>query len=432
MALCLFVVPTGHHEASWRLPGSPAERLYDLHYYADLAQQAEAAGLHAIFFADAPALRTNVEHNTGGSVLEPFTLLGALAASTRSIGLIGTASTTYAEPYNVARAFSSLDHLSCGRVGWNIVTTAFAGAAANFGRAPHAGKEERYRRADEFVAVTKRLWDSWAADAIVCDRAAGRYAEPGRITATDHAGRYFAVRGPFQSARSPQRYPVLVQAGASEPGRAFAARHAEVVFSVQRWREASQDFRTDLHRRARQAGRDPRGVLMLPGLSVHVGRTHAEARAMAEELKALVVPAHGIAQIRKITGVDLSGHGLDEVITTEPFRSMPGEDRFASRRTEIVDMIEEERQTLRRLPERVADARTHRVLVGTPGEVADEMQRWAESGACDGFNVMPPVLPDGLTRFVELVLPELRRRGCWAPPGDGLPLRARLGLPPPA
>ena len=430
MVLCLFVVPTGHHEASWRLPASPAERLYDLRYYAELALQAESAGLHALFFADAPALRTNVRHNTGGSVLEPFTLLGALAASTQSIGLIGTASTTYTEPYNVARALSSLDHLSGGRIGWNIVTTAFAGAAANFGTASHADREERYRRADEFVAVAKKLWDSWGENAIVCDRVSGRYADTEQIAEANHTGRYFSVRGPFQSARSPQRYPVLVQAGASEPGRTFAAQHAEVVFSVQRKEDASRDFRRDLHRRAQQVGRNPRGVLVLPGLSVHVGRTRNEAQDMADQLNSLIIPEHGISQIRKITGVNLSTYDLDEIITTEPFHREAGKASFASRRDEIIDMIDEERQTLRRLLQRVAGARTHRVLVGTAEEVADEMQHWFKSGACDGFNIMPPVLPGGLTNFVELVLPELQRRKCWAPPVNGLPLRSRLGLTP--
>ena len=429
MALCLFVVPTGHHEASWRLPKSPADRLYDLRYYAELAQAAEMAGLHAVFFADAPALRTNVRYNTGGSVLEPFTLLGALAAATESIGLIATASTTYAEPYNVARALSSLDHLSGGRIGWNIVTTAFAGAAGNFGTARHPDREDRYRRASEFVAVAKKLWDSWGDGAVVVDRTRGLYADADLIVEPQHTGEYFSVRGPFQSARSPQRYPVLVQAGASDPGRAFAAQHAEIVFSVQRRRDASQRFRQDLHWQAQAAGRNPRGLLMLPGLSIHVGRTRREARELADQLSSLIIPEYGLSQINKLTGVDLSGHGLDEVITSEPFRRQTDDAKFASRRTEIIDMIEEERQSLRHLLQRIAGARTHRVLVGTADEVADDMQQWFESGACDGFNLMPPTLPGGLTDFADQVLPRLKRRGCWVPPTQGL-LRSRLSLPP--
>ncbi|MFD8999554.1 NtaA/DmoA family FMN-dependent monooxygenase [Streptomyces sp. NPDC059582] len=426
LVLFLFVVPTGHHEASWRLPHSPAERMYDVDYYVGLARAAELAGIDAVFFADAPALRTRVEHNTGGSVLEPFTLLSALASVTTTLGLIGTASTTYAEPYNVARLVSSLDHLSRGRAGWNVVTTSFAGAAANFGAGAHPDRLTRYARAEEFLQVVKGLWDSWASHAIRCDRAAGVYVDRSLIRPIDHDGEDFHVAGPFQSARSPQGHPLIVQAGASEPGRAFAARHADVVFSVQRDRDRATRFRAGLRAAASAAGRRPEALLSLPGLSVHVASTAAEARNKQEELDELVIPEHGIGQIRAVTGVDLSGFGLDEVIDHDALRDRHGPTAM-TRADEILAMVEEGPCTVRGLVRRVAGARTHRVVVGPPEAVADTMETWFRSGACDGFNLLPPALPGGLHDFVEFVLPELARRGIWRR-SQGM-LRERLELP---
>jgi FMN-dependent oxidoreductase (nitrilotriacetate monooxygenase family) len=425
LALFLFLVPTGHHEASWRLSGSPAERLYDVDYYTEVARLADRSGIDALFLADAPALRTRVQHNTGGSVLEPFTLLSALAVATENIGLVGTASTTYYEPYNVARLLSSLDHLSKGRAGWNIVTTAFPGAAANFGLTEHPPRNDRYERAAEFVEVVKGLWDSWAADAVRCDREEGTYADPSLIRRIDHQGRHFSVAGPFQSARSPQTQPLLVQAGASEPGRAFAARHAEVVFSVQRDMRSAIRFRSELRARGAACGRGPRSLLSLPGVSVHVASTESEALDKKSELDELVIPQHGVNQIRTVTGIDLSIFDLDQRVDAETLRDLHGS-TAVSRADEVISIVEESPCTVRELVRRVAGARTHRIVVGSPESVADSLEVWFRSGACDGFNLLPPALPDDLQRFVDLVLPELSRRGIWYKSDERL--RERLGL----
>ena len=426
MALFLFVVPAGHHEAAWRLPESPVERMYDVTHYAEVASSAEKAGLDAVFVADAPALRTRVRHNSGGSVLEPFTLLSALAATTKSIGLIGTASTTYAEPYNVARSFSSLDHISRGRAGWNIVTTSFADAALNFGTRPHPDRDARYARADEFVEVVKRLWTSWQSDAVVCDRESGTYALPEAIHEVDYHGEHFDVTGPFQAARSPQVHPLLVQAGASAAGRRFAARHADVVFSVHRSRGAAAAFRTSLRDLSTQLRRVSPPPLLLPGVSVHVAETDELARAKKARLDDLVIASHGIRQIRAVTGLDLSAYGMDERLDPTKIRSVHGATQM-SRADEILAIIDEADCTLRELVTHIAGARAHRVLVGTADSVADSLEEWFVSGACDGFNLLPPSLPGGLDDIVHHLLPELRRRNVWWPAESGT-LRQRLGL----
>lgn len=428
LLLCLFLVPTGHHEASWRSPAASPHRLYDPTYYREVVQRAEAARFDAVFLADAPALRTDVRYNSGGSVLEPATLLTYLAGSTRHIGLIGTASTTYNEPYNLARLFSSLDHISGGRAGWNIVTTAFEGAAANFG-SEHPSREERYQRAEEFVRVVKGLWGSWQPDAIIRDVAAGRFADVERISRLDHRGRHFSVRGPFQSARSPQVWPVLVQAGASPAGRSLAAQHADLVFSVQRTKRSAQAFATDVRNRAIQLGRSPEGIRFLPGVSIFVGASRAEALEKKEHLDALMTPAYGLQQISTLTGKDASQLDLDENVSPRFFDTRD-EDlaRYASRRVEIVAMVEDERMTLRQLLTRLAGARAHRVLAGSPNEVVDSLAQWFLDGACDGFNIMPPVLPAALDDFISLVLPLLRERGLVDLDYSADTFRGNLGL----
>lgn len=426
MALFLFMVPCGHHEAAWRLPESPADRMYDVAYYADVASSAEAAGIDAVFVADAPALRTRVRHNTGGSVLEPFTLLSALATTTRNIGLVGTASTTYSEPYNLARSLSSLDHISRGRAGWNIVTTSFAGAAQNFSSRPHPDKDARYHRADEFVEVVKRLWTSWQDDAIVCNRDSGTYALPEAIHKINHHGDHFDVTGPFQAARSPQVHPLLVQAGASPAGRRFAARHADVVFSVHRDRDAAKAFRRSLRDLSAQLRSEQPPPLLLPGVSVHIAETEELAWAKRSRLDDLVIVSHGIEQIRAVTGLDLSVYGLDERLDSRRIRSDHGPTEM-TRADEVISIVDETECTLRGLITQVAGARTHRVLVGTPESVADSLEDWFLSGACDGFNLLPPSLPEGLEDINRLLLPELRCRNIWWP-AEGGTLRERLGL----
>ncbi|MEU1980798.1 LLM class flavin-dependent oxidoreductase [Nocardia sp. NPDC019395] len=432
LSLNAFIYPAGHHEAAWRHPESRPDRIYDVTYYQEIARTAEAATFDAVFFADGPALRTNVAYNAAPG-LEPITLLTAIAAATTHLGLIATASTTYYEPYNLARLFSSLDHISGGRAGWNIVTTGTDLAAANFGLDRHPDHAERYGRAREFVEAVTALWDSWEDDAILLDRAAGRYADPAKIHPIDFAGEHLRVRGPFNAARTPQGYPVLVQAGASNDGRAFAGRYAEAIFTAHQRLSDAQAFYTDIKRRAQEFGRAPEHVRVLPGISPFIGGTEAEARELEREFNELTVPEYGIGQLESITGESLRALRLDEPVPAELFAGAGDvTDNAASRRQVVAGIVERENPTLRGLLHRLAGARGHRVFAGTPEQVADTIEEWFRTGAADGFNVMPPYYPGGLEVFTETVVPILRRRGLFRTEYTGTTLRDHLGLPTPA
>lgn len=428
--LNLFIYPDGHHEAAWRHPDSQTERILDISYYQELAQRAEAAAFDAVFFADGPSLAENIEY-AARFRLEPITVMTAIVAATERIGVIGTASTTYTEPYNLARQFAALDHLSGGRAGWNIVTTGAANAALNFGLDAHPLHRDRYARAEEYVEVVTKLWDSWEDDAVVADRDSGVFADPDKIHAIDHEGRFFRVAGPLNAPRSPQGRPVYVQAGSSEDGRAFAARWAEAIFTAHQTLESAQEFYADIKRRARAQGRDPRGLKVLPGISPYIGSTAAEAEELHQQLNDLTQPAYSLAQLQRLTGVDLSAHDLDgpfprEVIDADVERSE------GSRFQLVLDIVDREQPTLRQLCHRLAGARGHRVFSGTPDQVADTIQEWAEHGAADGFNVMPPWLPGGIEVFIDEVVPILRRRGLFRTGYAGRTLRDHLGLERPA
>ncbi|MBB5916532.1 FMN-dependent oxidoreductase (nitrilotriacetate monooxygenase family) [Nocardia transvalensis] len=426
-----FIYPAGHHEAAWRHPDSRPDRIYDITYYQEIARTAEAATFDGVFFADGPALRTNVQYNAAPG-LEPITLLTAIAAATTHLGLIATASTTYYEPYNLARLFSSLDHISGGRAGWNIVTTGTDLAAANFGLDKHPEHAERYARAREFVDAVVSLWDSWEDDAILLDRAAGRYADPAKIHRIDFAGDHLRVRGPFNAARTPQGYPVLVQAGASNDGRAFAARYAEAIFTAHQRREDAQAFYSDIKRRARDFGRDPGHVKILPGISPFIAGTEAAARKLEREFNELTVPDYGLGQLESITGEKLRHLPLDEPVPAALFAGAGDvTDNAASRRQVVAGIVEREHPTLRGLLHRLAGARGHRVFAGTPEQVADTIEDWFRSGAADGFNVMPPYYPGGLQVFTETVVPILRRRKLFRTEYTGTTLRDHFGLPRP-
>lgn len=310
LKLNLFIYPGGHHEAAWRHPDSAPDRVLDIGFYQELAQRAEAAKFDAVFFADGPSLADNIRYASRFR-LEPFTWLSAIAAVTQRIGLIGTASTTYLEPYNAARLFASLDHLSNGRAGWNIVTTGAPDAAHNFGLDAHPVHADRYDRAREFVEVVSALWDSWADDALVADPGSGVFADTDRIARIDHVGRHFRVRGPLNTARSPQARPVYVQAGSSEDGRSFAARYAEAVFTAHQTVESARAFATDLKQRAARLGRNPAQLLVLPGISPFLGSTEEEARRRQQEFNDLTQPAYSIDLLRRLLGVDLTGHDVD-------------------------------------------------------------------------------------------------------------------------
>jgi FMN-dependent oxidoreductase (nitrilotriacetate monooxygenase family) len=424
--LNLFVYPGGHHEAAWRYPGSEPGRVLDIGFYQDLARRAEQATFDAVFLADGPSLPDNVRYASRFR-LEPFTWLSAIAAATERIGLIATASTTYSEPYNLARLFASLDHLSKGRAGWNIVTTGAPDAAANFGLDAHPVHAERYDRAREFVEVAGRLWDSWEDQALVADPGTGVFADTGRVHAVNHHGRHLKVRGPLNTPRTPQGRPVYVQAGSSEDGRAFAARYAEAVFTAHQTLASAQEYYADIKTRAAALGRDPDRLLVLPGISPFIGSTEAEARALHEEFNELTQPGYSLDLLRRLLGLELTEEELDGPVPRHLIET-GGERGLGSRFQLVLDIVDRERPTVRQLLHRLAGARGHRVVAGTPEQIADTVQQWFEQGAADGFNVMPPWLPGGFDVFAEEVVPLLRRRGLFRDAYEGRTLREHYGL----
>jgi FMN-dependent oxidoreductase (nitrilotriacetate monooxygenase family) len=424
--LNLFIYPAGHHLAGWRHEDSAPERILDITYYQDLAQRAEAAKFDGVFFADGPSLADNLRYASRFR-LEPFTWLSAIAAVTEKIGLIGTATTTYSEPYNIARLFASLDHLSRGRAGWNIVTTGDAGAAQNFGLPEHPVHADRYGRAREFMEVVTKLWDSWEDDAVVADKDSGLYADISKIHRIDHVGPHFKVRGPLNTPRSPQGRPVYVQAGASDDGRAFAARFAEAIFTAHQTLANAQAFYADIKARAASLGRDPGQVVILPGISPFIGSTEAEARRLHQQFNDLTQPDYAIEQLHRMIGVDLTGHDLDDPFPRE-LVSTEGERGLGSRFQLVVDILDRESLTIRQLIHRLAGARGHWVEIGTPEHIADRMQDWFETGAADGFNLMPPYFTGGLDTFIDEVVPILRRRGLFREEYEGSTLREHFGL----
>ncbi|MGD0106709.1 MAG: LLM class flavin-dependent oxidoreductase [Rhodopila sp.] len=427
--LNLFIYPGGHHEAAWRFRDSQPERVLDITFYQDLARRAEAAKLDAVFFADGPALADNIRYASRFR-LEPLTWLSAIAAATTRIGLIGTASTTYTEPYNLARQFASLDHLSGGRAGWNIVTTSAANAAQNFGLPAHPVHADRYDRAREYLDVVTRLWDSWEDDALVIDKASGIFADTDKIHPIEHVGRHFKVAGPLNTPRTPQGRPVYVQAGASDDGRAFAARYAEAIFTAHQTLANAQEFYGDIKRQAAGFGRNPDHIKILPGISPFIGGTEAEAKRLEQEFNDLIQPEYSLGQLQRMIGLDLSRHDLDAPFPRHLVRT-DSELGVASRFQVVLDIVDREKPTIRQLTQRLAGGRGHQVVAGTPEQIADAMQTWFENGAADGFNVMPPHLPGGFDVFAAEVVPILRRRGLFREDYTGTTLRDHFGLPRP-
>ncbi|MGW7056065.1 LLM class flavin-dependent oxidoreductase [Streptomyces sp. NPDC054887] len=424
-----FLMNAGHHDAAWRHPRTQPERVTDLRYFQDLARTAERGLLDSVFFADGLALWGKVRHNALGG-FEPLTLLSALAAVTERIGLIATVSTTFNEPFHTARKFASLDHLSGGRAGWNIVTSGTVNEARNFGREEHLEHGLRYARAQEFVEVATKLWDSWEDDAILLDRERGVYADTDKVREIGHRGEHFGVQGPLNVPRSPQGYPLLVQAGSSEDGKEFAARYAEAVFTAQQTPADGQSFYKDLKSRLARHGRAPDDVRILPGICPVIGSTEAEARALEKELTDLQVPEYGLAQLSGMLGTDLTGLPLDGPLPELPEeRDINGN---KSRFTLVAELARRDGLTLRELIARLGGGRGHRVFAGTPEQVADELEEWFTQGAADGFNIMAPHLPGGLEDFVDHVVPVLQRRGLFRTEYTGRTLREHYGLPRPA
>jgi FMN-dependent oxidoreductase (nitrilotriacetate monooxygenase family) len=357
-------------------------------------------------------------------------LLTALSQHTNRIGLIATVSSTYNEPYNLARRLASVDHVSGGRAGWNIVTSATPQEAANFGLDNRLDHLSRYARADEFLNVAKALWDSWETDAVLGDKASGRYADLSRLHTVDHDGGHFKVAGPLNVERPPQGHPLLVQAGSSEDGKNFAAHHAEAIFTAHQTYERAADFYSDIKARTKAAGRDPDGVLVLPGIVPIIGSTEYEAQALATQLDELRVPEYGLWQLANILEADTSafdlGKPLPDVVLARP--KLEGAE---SRADLIIELAQRESLTVREILSRLGGGRGHFTFIGTPDQVVDTIVAWFEGGAADGFNIMAAALPSGLETFIEQVLPILRRKGLFREEYAGTTLREHYGLPVP-
>ena len=430
--LNLFIHSRGHHEAAWRHPAASPLPLTDIRYYTDLAQRAEAALFDSIFFADQLALGGDVAQ-APRTWLEPITALAAIAMATSRIGLIATASTTYTEPFNLARQFASIDHISNGRAAWNIVTSWLASAAENYGGAGQVSHADRYARGEEFMAVVKALWDSWGADAVVDNRATGLYARPERIRSIDHRGEFYTVAGPLNLPRCPQGRPVLVQAGSSDTGRRFAARHADAVFTAHMAKETAQEFYADLKRLAGAEGRRPEQVLILPGLSPMIAASEAEAQRLTREVNDLSDPEVGRKRLSgRFGGHDFSYLPLDRPLSPEDFPDPDTVEAARSRTEVILNLVKRDKPTLRQLLGYLAGARGHFVTAGTPEQIADLIEDWFTGGAADGFNIMPPLLPAQLDVFSAEVIPILQRRGLFRREYEGAMLREHYGLAWPA
>lgn len=422
LRLGLFVQPLGHHVSGWRLTetlGSPT----DIEWLTWIAKKAEEGKFDMFFIGD--ALATSVYRLPSTMArLEPLTLLAALAVQTRHIGLAATASTTFSDPFNLACSFSSLDHISRGRAAWNVVTSFSGDVARNFSRENMPLHAERYAVAHEFLEVACKLWEGWQEGAVQPDKASGRYFVDEKIQAVNHRGKYFQVQGPLNITRSPQGRPVIIAAGSSVDGQKLAARTAEVVFTAAATLEEAQAFYRAQKQQVREAGRNPDHVLILPGVMPVVGRTREEARATWHKLNTLVDIDNGIRQLSTRFNMDLSQYPLDGQVP-----EIPAGEGNQSRVKLLTDLAYRENLTLRELAAIAAGSRGHRVLVGTAEDIVDDFQRWLEQGGADGFNIMPAVMPEQLSLFVEMVIPELRRRGLFREEYEFSTLRENLGLP---
>lgn len=422
--------PVSLHTGAWRYPGSWPDANFNFAHLKRLAQTLEQARFDAFFMADHLAVLNMpiqaLRRSHTSTSFEPFTLLSALAAVTEKIGLVATASTTFDAPYHVARRFASLDHLSGGRAGWNLVTTSNPDAALNFGLEEHVEHDERYRRAREFFDVVTGLWDSWDDDAFVRDVESGDFFDPAKLHVLAHRGEHLSVRGPLNIARPPQGWPVVVQAGSSEAGKQLAAETAEAVFTAQPNLAAGKRFYADVKARLEPLGRARDHLKILPGVFVVVGDSLDEAREKRALLDTFVHYDSGIASLSIALGHDVSGFDPDG-----PLPEIPESNASRSSRQRVVDWAREEGLTIRQLAQRVGGY-SGLEMVGTAQSIADEMEQWLVEEGSDGFNVMFPFLPQGLDDFASKVVPELQRRGIFRREYTGSTLREHLGLPRPA
>jgi len=423
-----FLPGAGQHIAAWRHPESAKDQVLDIRYYQQLAKTAERGLFDAFFLADGLALYTRngtFSRTAFGIGFEPVTLFAALATVTEHLGFVATASTTYEDPYLLARKFASLDHITGGRAAWNLVTTESDEAAQNFSLQQHPDHAERYRRAEEFYDVVTGLWDGWEEGALVADVERAIFVDPQKVHRLDHNGQYYRVRGPLNVPRSPQGRPVVVQAGSSEAGRELAGRTAEVIFTAQQSLAEAKAFYSDVKGRLAKYGRSPADLKIMPGVQPYVARTEAQAKAKYDELQELIHPDAGLGLLSGLTGglVDLSTYDSDS-----PLPELPVTNNNRSRQALVYEIARSRGFTIRELYKWVAGARGHWTIVGSPKQIADQLEEWFTSEAADGFNIMPPVLPRDIDDFVNLVVPELQRRGLYRTAYEGATLRENLGL----
>jgi FMN-dependent oxidoreductase (nitrilotriacetate monooxygenase family) len=430
MKLGLNIVANGAHAAGWRMPQARVNAAMDIKLWQKIAQAAEKARIHFMFWADGIAVRHSardddeLSYNARIDVFEPLTVIGALAAVTERIGFVASASTTYNEPYHIARKFASLDYVSSGRVGWNVVTSWSEQEAHNFGRDSHMEHSLRYRRAEEFVDVVFGLWDSWEDDAFIRDKESGRYFDPARLHTLDHHGEVFSVKGPLNVARPLQGYPVIAQAGSSGPGQDLGSRIADLIYTAQKTRDGAIEFYRSVKAHGEAAGRPAGSMLVMPGILPIMGRTRQDAQDRFEQLQDLVHPRLGLPMLAETYG-DLSAlppNGpLPPPLTTN--------NAVKSGHEALIRLGRQEGMTISRLYKIMAGASGHNMIVGTPADVADLMEDWFLGGACDGWNIMPAFLPDPAFEAFEWLVPELQRRGLFQTEyqGDGT-LRGSLGL----
>ncbi|MCJ2078477.1 LLM class flavin-dependent oxidoreductase [Methylobacterium sp. E-016] len=419
---------SGVYPSAWRLPDSRPDAFVDIDHFVRVARIAERGKLDAIFLADTPAINDRIDHRPFNA-LEPTVVLAAVAAATRHVGLVATASTTYNEPYNLARRFASLDLVSRGRAGWNVVTTADAAAGRNFGFAGASAHGARYARAREFTDLVHALWDSWEDDAFVGDRASGRFVDAAKVHAVKHRGTHYSVAGPLTVPRSPQGRPVTFQAGGSEDGRELAAATADAVFSLAQTIEDGAAYARDLRARAARYGRGADALVVLPGLATVIGSTEAEARRRQDALWDLVPVEYSLARLAGTLRIDPARLDLDKPLP-DPLPLPPDANHTMFLGT--VALARRDALTVRQLLRALGGGVGHRIVAGTPEAIADDIEAWFRAGAADAFNLMPDVLPDGLETFVDAVVPILQRRGLFRRDYAGTTLRDHLGLARPA
>lgn len=421
----------GSHAAGWRMPSVNPDEAVKLGYWKNLARMCEDGKLDYIFFADANRVQylgnvSALRQVPATPFFEPITLLSALAAHTTNLGLVATMTTTYSQPYSVARLFGSLDHISEGRASWNVVTSSSSEEAPNFQAEKHMSHDDRYARAREFLKIVCGLWDSWEDDAFVRDQNSGVYLHPEKMHYLNHKSEHFSVRGPLNLPRTPQGRPVIFQAGSSEIGREFGAEMADALFTAQHTKEAAKAFYSDVKNRAARYGRRPDDLVVFAGISPIVGRTLEEAQAKFELLQSKLTPEVSLQLLSEVLAVDMSQYPPNDLVT-----DLPPSDGMQSRRDLLLAKAIKEKLTFLELARSVAGGRGHRQIIGTPEMIADDFQEWLEEGATDGFLLAPAYLPGALEDFMTLVVPELQRRGIFRTEYEGNTLRENLGVPRP-